>query len=1253
VLAQRPLRHQRLSHRNLVGNLGKSYNPNTGFIGKVQVDVANYLFSKQFGRSGYPHSKNIVAMILGKGPEVLHKESSDLTEFLRRRDMTFQKTGKDGVYRIFTVPVTTTVVPLPKTIFNDVERAAQILVFSLRKVLQSIYGSESVADSKFVQSLPSAVRKVFLAATIRSPHYLPQLHHPCMRDYPFFDNVGLDLVLVDEYFRRRGEIGQILEDGRADELPELPFKILELNAGSPSGASNNATILEGISRQDSSMLESIGNVLPNDHFACLRETYRSLGEGWTGISDAVQVLLPPGGSNGASPEIHQLAAFSGLIYCDAGQLYKDPEGYVRLRTISGNNPRVNSIYSRVNSDSALYDPEKNLFLRDSETGAPVYVVDTLKPWKKGRPEYIKDETGHPVPLESSYFVPGAVDAILSRKLYMGGLNRLLDNKIILAALTEYAPKFFEKELAESSLFLQGPRIDPPQCLPSHPDSIATIEKRPSDWVIKSPNLSGGTGVNILVALEPEKRRIAIRKAKKNPEDFAYQKVVRIGRIPVAVRSSGKKGFRFANLAADIRMWVFYGGRVGERPKLTHNALVRYAPEEKGPMSSIVNTSKGGGYAPFVVVDDVGLPQALPATDLAKPLEPAQYSSDLPIFVAAQFDQVARFVARIRFVLQQEEPSAFEISGLVYGLKDQCREIASFLHPHCMEPMHSLIDLLEKRTPRKEISDYFLKSQVLRARLVDVLAQMEKYIEPEFFTVLDELLALDDDIINRGYNAEDRRLDWFTFGHLSFLLNQLAKKEPEHRKLTQRCRSVLKEIITQKFPACVLPPLLVKRLTSIIDQFLNMITKRIERAGRSTEFARVIANASAEHQSFHERMIHQPNPDTFCATEWEFATGQSFIDAKRISPRVWEIRDAWISDRTTIEALPVAERAGATQDARARHFARFPELREIQALIQKETNRDPNAILKILPFLPYAHEMVRSLKCDKPESVFSPSLESNHVAILNRDERRALKLTNSHGAGECFAKKKEAHGLLSNANIYCWIAEECSPLVQAYTLGHELIHRQQITELLEMEKNAIAKGSEAHAEFLSWYAAFFSFAPGAVESIEHVVARVRRPLFGLADRIVPLFNTAIMKTIRKALVLNGAHWEHLLKSFGSLLSYMMPKGPGIQVKALREVIPAYENAKNLRFLEECGLITSIDWVASALPAANVRQLKRYKPILEQAIHEASPNFEALRLIASHQYYGVRFARKQDRTKSLSIEVEPCTIYPVQGYNQTQQ
>lgn len=189
-----------------------NYKPHKGFIGKFEVDVANYLFRSQ-DKLGYTHSQTLVEAILGKSIQEHHTTSQRLTRFLKKRDLTFQKTDKDGVYRIFTVPVTTSVVPMSKSMFNTVEEAAQVLMVSLRKVLQSLYGSKTIQDSEFVKALPEGVRKAFLDATEKSPHYIPQLHHANMKEYPFLDNVGLDLVLVEEYFQRKGELSKQI--GRA------------------------------------------------------------------------------------------------------------------------------------------------------------------------------------------------------------------------------------------------------------------------------------------------------------------------------------------------------------------------------------------------------------------------------------------------------------------------------------------------------------------------------------------------------------------------------------------------------------------------------------------------------------------------------------------------------------------------------------------------------------------------------------------------------------------------------------------------------------------------------------------------------------------------------------------------------------------------------------------------------------------------------------------------------------------------------
>jgi len=272
--------------------------------------------------------------------------------------------------------------------------------------------------------------------------------------------------------------------------------------------------------------------------------------------EGIQIVLPPGGANGATPEIHRLAAYSGLVYADAGQLYRDPAGYVRLRTVSGKDPVVSAVYSRVNSDSALFDLERQICLRDAESGKPVYLMDPLKSLGTRHGKPFRNSDGKFVPLESHYVIPGALEAIHGHKLYLGGLNRILDNKTILATLCYYAPRFFKKELQTLGLDPETILpISPPETLPSTSESVRLIEQNPEEWVVKAPNLSGGKGIHILKSMSVAGRKTVLNKARMSPKKFAYQKLVRIARLPIALMDR-KEGYRYSNRAADLRMWAF-------------------------------------------------------------------------------------------------------------------------------------------------------------------------------------------------------------------------------------------------------------------------------------------------------------------------------------------------------------------------------------------------------------------------------------------------------------------------------------------------------------------------------------------------------------------------------------------------------------------------------------------------------------------------------------------------------------------------
>ena len=131
------------------------------------------------------------------------------------------------------------------------------------------------------------------------------------------------------------------------------------------------------------------------------------------------------------------------------------------------------------------------------------------------------------------------------------------------------------------------------------------------------------------------------------------------------------------------------------------------------------------------------------------------------------------------------------------------------------------------------------------------------------------------------------------------------------------------------------------------------------------------------------------------------------------------------------------------------------------------------------------------------------------------------------------------------------------------------------------------------------------------------------------------------------------WEQKLNKYGSLFGYMMPNSTGIRVKALQEVIPALENAKNILFAQEIGLKIGSDAVAAALPIANQNQLIGYRGEIHAAVKSAQPNWEALRVIASHQYHGVTFFRADKDSENLTLIPKVRSVAVGSSYNQTQQ
>lgn len=1236
------------------------YDPNQGFIGTVKVDVANYIFSSRRKRAAYNHSRPLVKNLLNREVSIHLKESQKLTKFIRKRDLTFQKSDANGNYKIFTVPCTTTIVPLQKSVFNTIEKAAQSLVVSLRCVIQDIYGSKSVKDSGFVKSLPQEIRQIFINAIMESPNYFPQLHHPNMKKYPFFDNVGLDLVLIEDYLEQSKKFEELLKTKKTDKLPNLPFRILELNAGAPSGASNNMNVLEGHYEQKPEILDSLGRLMPNDHFQVLADTYRTLGEDWTNIKDGIQVILPPGGMNGAAPEIHNLAAYSGLVYADPVQLFQDDKGYIRLRTINGSNPIVTAIYSRINADSALFDADKGIILRDPDTNEPIYLQDSLKLGKDGEAPIVTDVNGNPIPLQSDYAVPGLLDAILNKRIYMGGLNRILDNKIILAALTAYAPKYFAPKLKELGIATNGPKITAPDTLPPKIESVKIIEETPEDWVVKAPNLSGGSGIYIMKTLTAEARKEVIEMIRKNPSHYAYQKLVKIARIPVAMKD--RQGTRFANLAADIRLWVFYGGGAKALPKMTHNALVRYAPEEKGPMSSIVNTSKGGGYAPFVVVDDVGSNESVTAAEFIKAKYPVSLQTHLPMFVAAQLIQVSRLAVDIYNHLKNGTADSYTTLGLALSLKTQCREVLSFLNPRAIEPIYKIVDLLESKQSSQAISLYFKKLGSNQIDLVTTLESLESRgkLPKGFREKMDELLVLDQDVINQHYNVENRKHDRKILKNLKAMLKEKAGSNAKTHKEYNTLINILKSSIEADFPRETLKGKPAQNMQKMIELFMNMVRERLQNSEKAIEFARLfsldVVHPELKFETFGLRESGPAvNGKLITATQREFATGELLTESDYIPDSIKEARHAWMKIEAEAKKMTVQKRDQFIEKKRKEHFANYPFLAKMNKIMltRKVEVKD---LLELMPAMPYAKYNLEQFAKKQGlalEEIFTNELTPNKISILSSAQIADHHLSAREDAGECFAKKRKSHGLFSDSDIFIWVRKEMDALTQIYTAGHEVIHYHQIEETTKMEGKALSDGAISQAYFLNFYGNFLGISSASLESLSVDISVERQPLYGLADRIVPYFFTGLLSEVRNAINSSREDYDAILNKYGSLFGYMMPSSNQVKVKALQEVIPALENAKNIRFAKELGLDISWDEVRSALPSANEKQLKVFGPKIMKAIKKAGPDYEALTAIGNHQFYGVSFARKLNLSQSVVLRPILSTISLGNSYNQTQQ
>jgi hypothetical protein len=83
-------------------NAGRKYIPSLGYIGNKELKVPNYLFSTRTSDfRGYDHCLQLANSILNRPANEQLRNSKALTDFLRKREMTFSKLTPSGEYKIF------------------------------------------------------------------------------------------------------------------------------------------------------------------------------------------------------------------------------------------------------------------------------------------------------------------------------------------------------------------------------------------------------------------------------------------------------------------------------------------------------------------------------------------------------------------------------------------------------------------------------------------------------------------------------------------------------------------------------------------------------------------------------------------------------------------------------------------------------------------------------------------------------------------------------------------------------------------------------------------------------------------------------------------------------------------------------------------------------------------------------------------------------------------------------------------------
>ena len=225
----------------------------------------------------------------------------------------------------------------------------------------------------------------------------------------------------------------------------------------------------------------------------------------------------------------------------------------------------------------------------------------------------------------------------------------------------------------------------------------------------------------------------------------------------------------------------------------------------------------------------------------------------------------------------------------------------------------------------------------------------------------------------------------------------------------------------------------------------------------------------------------------------------------------------------------------------------------------------------------------------------------------------------------------------------------------YTIGHELIHFQQINSAMGMEKTALKNGELELTNFLNYYGNYLGLSTRVLEKINYQIKSQRRTFYGHETLMNKYANCTVLNNLKKAVNISDRNYNNQLQDYGSLLGLITNTGNQVKTKALQEIIPALENAKNILFAKELGLVVNFDEVSSALPTASEEQKNELRPLVMKLARSCERSFEDLLQIANHQLFGVGFSHspKEADSDALTLYTQLPAIFLGPSYNQTQQ